>query len=424
MIFHSLFLSKSVSWERVYSSVFLLKKASLWVQGNDPVAFSDNSISVKISVLVGVFFGDTMKNVKNMVLLSAVFAFGICAAVEQDAVAQDSVVHVVNELSDSPLHKLLILRPGRGLFFANWPTAGDQAESAKKLDEYVQVSFDGLAQELSEDAEFISDIAQIVKKYVAMSFKYAGAIQFLGLKNDFSAGNAVINTLLEDQIKAAGLNVGMSELVDWANTLVGDVLAVVKKHKPEYDTTQFEQALRMVLNLAAANMQGAQVVMTEEQQQQVLAAFLDAKQEVLSSFSDEDLMNVVGVLQQIQDRVEFVSPQVESLWGNDISRFAKYDFSTNSLITRLAVVQDDSLAFEGGFKIRVSKDAEGIATLHVPSSVKIVSSEPVDAGMWVTQDPKEVVVFTGCTEQDFASAEESSCTSDSCEQEECIECVE
>ena len=168
-----------------------------------------------------------MKNLKNMVLLSAAFAFGICGAVEQDFVEQDSTEQVTKVTSDSPLHKLLIMRSGQGIFFASWPAVADQENNAKNIEEFIETSFDGLAKELAEDAAIVADIGHVVKKYAAILFKYAGAVQFLSAKVDFSAGNDAVSSLLENQIKAAGLSVDVTEIVAQVSGLVGDVVALL-----------------------------------------------------------------------------------------------------------------------------------------------------------------------------------------------------
>ena len=110
------------------------------------------------------------------------------------------------------------------------------------------------------------------------------------------------------------------------------------------------------------------------------------------NFLDLDGRSIIGDLSRSSVRINYlknVSKEYITLGS-----VGEYNFFTNSLTTGLSGVENDSLMFDGGFKILVKHDEYGRpVSLEVPSSVKILKL-PEASCYYGYCDAKTIVIYT------------------------------
>jgi len=367
-------------------------------------------------------------------LLSAVFVGGLPLLASLDVDTQ--VVAVVSGeeqvAAKSPLDRLLVVRSGMSLFFENWLSSSATNDGVEKITAYMDQEFERLSQEMAEDAGLVLDIGHVAKKYVPLLFKYSSLIEFSGIKDRFVMGNQKLMDLMKNQSEFSEINTDLVELSAQIKQISSDIVSLIKKHKADYDTANLEGVLDILLNNVLANFSGAQNAdLTDENRMQIMQVLMDVKQEVFSSFSDEDLMGIMNVVQEVgavidPSLIARIDRESTSSTSFFVTSNSQYDFASNTLVTALPIVRDDSLVIDGGFKVLVSKNAEGSVLLHVPSSV-LVEEKEVSREVWGRpQDPSMVLVYNSFSVEDFSEKEEildDSCGAE-CVEEDCIECVE
>ena len=356
-----------------------------------------------------------MKFSKNILLLSAVFVAAASFACSEDGLSCDrsfanvEISQVVQAENTSPLQMLMFARPGKSLFIKNWPTDESVDANIQTLQSHIDNVFKPFIAEIPEEKEFISDVASLLKKYLVVVFKNSSRLVLKQYMNELVDGDVSKgDIILGDAVAAECADSGLVLKNVW-DLAVEDILAVLKKNKPSYDSSKLEALLRMVIEQIKAQMAGGEGKnFSAKEQLEAISVFMDFKQNVLSYFSDEDLMSIQEAIQDIDSIVD--SSSVASLTGrniqdfsvnkvNNFTNFAAYDFSSNTLYTHLPIVRDDSLESELGFTIVPTYDADGDAVdLHVPTSVAVVEQnvccEPGIMIWGVPQNPRMIKVLS------------------------------
>ena len=380
-----------------------------------------------------------MKFLKNILLLSAIFVAAASFACAEDGLSCDrsftdvEVSHVKQGENTSPLHKLMLARPGQLLFIQNWPTDESVDANIKVLQSHIDSVFAPFIAEISEEKEFISDVASLLKKYLVVIFRNSSRLALKQYVNELVGGDSSRGDILLGDVDAAECAASGLALKNVWDVAVEDILAVLKKNKPSYDSAKLEALLRMVIDQIKAQMAGGEGKdLSAKEQLEAIAVFMDFKQNVLSYFSDEDLMSIQEAIQDIDSIVD--SSSVASLSGrniqdfsvnqiNNFTNFVAYDFSSNTVYTHLPIVRDDLLESEVGFTILPTYDADGNAVdLHMPSSVTVVEknvcSEPGVMIWGVPQNPRMIKVFNKLSFDSVAQNENDADFDESVEVEE------
>jgi hypothetical protein len=378
-----------------------------------------------------------MKFLKNILFLSAVFVAAASFSCAEDGPLCDrsfvdvEVSQVAQPENLSALHKLMFVAPGQQLFVENWPTNESVDFNIQIIQSHIDTVFAPFIAEIPEEKEFISDVASLLKKHLVVIFRNSSRLLLKQAVNEFVGGDTSKEEIILGDCVAAECVASRVALKNVWNVAVEDVLAVLKKNKPSYDSAKFEALLRVLIGRISAQMTGEEAEdIFEIDQSEALLVLMDFKQNVLSYFSDEDLISIQQGIQGVDSIVDASSiPSIRGR-GEDLSLnkpsyfsdFAAYDFRSNILYTQLPIVRDDSLEAQYGFNIIPCYDADGKTIgLSIPSSVIVDDSVFSSEYSTCKKSPRVIAI---CSKVVFAAESESSQKSNENDFDESFESVE
>jgi hypothetical protein len=185
-------------------------------------------------------------------------------------------------------------------------------------------------------------------------------------------------------------------------------LIFLKTAKPSYDASKLDEAFKaiqqVIESLGYYSCQSFQYDYITNAAK-VVVGLADLRENVFGwlsnkraldlykiNFLDFDGRSIIGDFTRSAVRINYLKNLSKEYIT--LGSVGEYNFFTNMLTTGLSVVENNSLMFDGGFKILVKHDEYGRPiSLEVPSSVKILKL-PDASSYYGYCDAKTIIIYT------------------------------